>query len=186
MVKRALIWGGAIAAVIVATAGLMIFATAGATVFRVEGDRLYMSGPMTGASPERFEMLVEQHPGLTTVVFGDMADVADITALIQNGYRIRGLGLVTEVTAGARIEGDAVWLILGGVERQIGDRAEIVLRDWGGAALDREAAAHEERRRYVADMLGDDAFYWRSLDGAASGHVMTGLEIEDFGLATDG
>ncbi|WP_375550241.1 hypothetical protein [Rhodophyticola porphyridii] len=186
MARRVLFWGLGLVILGAATAGLLYFATAGATVFRVEGDRMYMSGPMTGASPERFEMLVEQNPGLRTVVLGDMPGAADITALLQNGYRIRRLGLTTEVAPGARIEGDAVWLVLAGAGRQIGAGAEIVISDWGGAALAEDDVAHEERRRYVTDMLGGDAFYRATLDAGAEGRLLTGEDFSRFGLVTGG
>lgn len=182
MLKRLLIWGGGLAVFVLATGGLLYLATAGATQMRVEGERLYVSGPMNLATVESFEGLIEHHGGITTVVLGDLPQVDEITHVVLLGYRVRGLGLNTEIAPGAEVVGPAVWLFLGGVEREMGAGARLVVNDRGGAALAREDAGHEEQRRFVQDMLGEDAFYWATLEPGP--RVLSAEEIARYGLVT--
>lgn len=182
MLRRLLIWGGGLAILVAVTGGLLYFATAGATQMRVEGERLYISGPMNLATVEGFEGLVEHHDGIATVVLGDLPEVDEITHVVLLGYRVRGLRLNTEIAEGAEVVGPAVWLFLGGVERRIGEGARLLVSDWGGGALAREDAAHEEQRRFVQDMLGDDAFYWATLQPGP--RALSAEEIARFGLVT--
>ena len=182
MARRLLVWGGGAAALVAATAALLYFATAGATQMRVEGDRLYISGPINLATVEGFEGLAEHNESIATVVLGDLPEVDEITHAVLLGYRVRGLRLDTEVAPGAEVAGPAVWLFLGGVERRIGAGARLVVSDWGGGARAREDAGHEEQRRFVQDMLGGDAFYWATLE--PGGRALSAGEIERFGLVT--
>ena len=191
MAKRGWIWAGAGAALVAATAGLVAFATLGAASFRVDGTAMILEGPLSGASVERFEMLVEQHPELQTLVLGNVPGTSDITALVQKGYRVRSLGFDTVVAPDAVVEGDAVLLFLAGNERVLGEGAALVVSDWShggvmGSALAADAPAHEERRRYVADMLGEDGFYWFSLEAVTGGapHRLNRAEIAEYGLET--
>ncbi len=186
MARRGWIIGGGVVAGAAATVGLVAFATLGAASYRVEGARLILEGPVSGASAERFEMLVEQHPGLSTLVLQDVPGTSDITALVQKGYRIRALGMDTVVAPDATLAGDAVLLFLAGNDRRLGEGAALRVANWSPDALAQDAPAHEERRRYVADMLGDDAFYWFTIEAAGHGesHQMSGAEIADYGLET--
>lgn len=182
MLRRLLLWGGGLALLVAATGALLYFATAGATQLRVQGDRLYINGPMNLATVESFEGLIELNPDVRTVVLEDIPSADLITTVIQHGYRVRGLGLATEIAPEAEVAGDAVWLYLGGAERRMGPGSRLVVSDWGGGALAEEAPAHEERRRFVEDMLGDDAFYWATLAGGP--RALSMAEIERFGLIT--
>ena len=182
MLRKLLIWGGGLVVLVAVTGGLLYFATAGATQMRVDGDRLHISGPMNLATVESFEGLIEHNSGITTVVLGDLPRADQITHVVLLGYRVQGLRLNTEVAPGAEIVGPAVWLFLGGVERRIGEGARLVVSDWGGGALAREDAGHEEQRRFVQDMLGDDAFYWATLEPGS--RVLSAREIAEFGLVT--
>jgi len=85
ILRRAFLWLGGLAAVVAATGGLMWFATSGAAHFRVDGDRLYLSGTLNLAGNERFETLIEENSGLTTLILEDIPGGADITASLQKG-----------------------------------------------------------------------------------------------------
>ena len=189
ILKRAFLWLGGLAAVVAATGGLLWLATSGAAQFRVEGDRLYLGGTLNLAGNERFETLIEENPGLTTLILEDIPGGADITASLQKGLRIRNIGLRTAIASGATVVGDGVYLFLAGVERTMGAGATLQLEDWAlqglrAGDMARDAPAHEERRRYVTDMLGDDALYWMMVDD--TGRVIGADEAARLGLLTGG
>ncbi len=186
---RAAIWIGGLVVLVAATAGLLWLATSGAAQFRVEGERLHISGQLTLASTERIDTLVEQTPGLTTVVLGEIAPDSDMTAILQKGALIRVLGLNTDIEDGVTLGLPGTYMFLGGVARRLGADQSLSAGDWmtnvgPASALSPEHSAHSERRGYVEQMLGDDAFYWFSLDAAPvdGARVLTALEIDTYGL----
>jgi len=189
IMKRAFFWLGGLAAVVLATGGLLWFATAGAAQFRVEGDTLYLSGTLSLAGNERFETLMDENPGLTTLILEDIPGGADITASLQKGYRIRNFGLRTAIAPGAVVAGHGVYLFLSGVERRMGAGATLLLEDWAlqglrAGDMARDAPAHAERRSYVMDMLGEDTLYWMMVNDA--GRVIGADEAARLGLLTGG
>ena len=50
----------------------------------------------------------------------------------------------------------------------------------------RDASEHEANRKYIADMLGDDAFYWFTIYAAPADDIywMRPDEIVEYGLLT--
>ena len=175
------IWLCAAVVVIAATAGLLWLTTASSAQFQVDGERLIVSGQLTLASTDRLDTLLEENPGLTTLVLGDISGESDATSLLQKGLVVRGAGLSTEIAAGVTLAGDAVYLLLSGVERKLGEDAEVAVSDWqtrvGPASLlPRDHPAHQERRDYVQRRLGSDAFYWYMLEGTGDPVRVTDLE----------
>ena len=55
-----------------------------------------------------------------------------------------------------------------------------------GSSYPPSSSEHDLTRDYIADMLGNDAFYWFTLQAAPSDeiHEMTAAEIARFGLLT--
>ncbi|MEM7722894.1 MAG: hypothetical protein AAF376_11005 [Pseudomonadota bacterium] len=191
--RRVLIWLGGAVGVSAATGALLWMVTAGAASFQVDGSRLIVSGTLTLASTERIDTLVEQTPGLTTLVLGEIGEDSDATALLQKGALIRSLGMTTLVAPGVTISGPAVFLFLGGVERRLGEDAEIAVSDWQtnvgpASALPADHPAHAERRGFVARMLGGPDFYDFMIGAAPVGgaHRVTDQQVAEFGLVTGG
>lgn len=191
--RRVLIWLSAVVGVSAATALLLWMVTAGSASFQMDGSRLVVSGTLTLASTERIDTLVEQNPGLTTLVLGEIGEDSDATALLQKGGLIRSLGMTTLVAPGVTVSGPAVFLFLGGVERRLGEDAQIVVSDWQSAvgpasALPADHPAHAERRGFVTRMLGAPDFYDFMIGAAPVGgaHRVTDNEISEFGLTTGG
>jgi len=183
------IWMGAAVVVIIATAGLLWLTTANAAQFQVDGYRLTVSGQLTLASTERIDRLLEEFPELSTLVLGEIAPESDPTSMLQKGLLIRGAQLSTEVADGVTLAGDAVYLFLAGVGRELGDGAGIVVTDWqtqvGPASLLAEDhPAHQERRDYVQRMVGSADFYWATLDAGADGRALSLDELRAFGVLT--
>ncbi len=161
------------------------------TNFRVAGTVLLMSGVITSATPREFEQIIRANPQIRTLVETDVEGSVDDAAMIRMGYRVRQLGLETRLYADSEIFSGAVQLFLAGVERSMIRGAVIGVHSWrnsrrDGAEYPRDSREHALNRQYVEDMLGDDAFYWFTLQAAPSEliHVMTDREIARFGLLT--
>lgn len=162
------------------------------TQFNVEGDTLYMSGEINSKTLNQFETLMDQHPNVTRLVVLDVPGSIDDNSMIQLGYRVRELGLNTHLDADSQIYSGGVDLFLAGVQRTMETGAIWGVHSWSDGtnqATDypRGAPEHEQNRLYIQRMLGDDAFYWFTIEAAPAEeiHVMSGEEIRRFGLLTD-
>lgn len=159
--------------------------------FDVAGDRLFISGEITSATPPAFARALAENPQLRTIVMQDLPGSIDDEAVLEMGYLIRDRGLNTHLEADSGIYSGAVDLFLSGNQRTMVRGAEIGVHSWAdgfgeGSAYPREAREHRANARYTRDMLGSDAFYWFTLQAAASHeiHVMSAGEIARFGLLT--
>ncbi|AHM04730.1 hypothetical protein roselon_02403 [Roseibacterium elongatum DSM 19469] len=161
MARKLLIWALGLIVAVGGTAALLVFATSGATTFRVEdGTRLHVEGKITGASTERVTNLLEQHPGLSEVVLGDIPGTDDANWLLAIGYHFRNAGLSTRAVG--TLDNDAILLWLAGTERRI-DGGRFRVSDAAGARdlglpFDRSDVAVAERRRFALAILGDEGF----------------------------
>jgi hypothetical protein len=185
-----IIWMGAAVVVVAATAGLLWWSTESSAQFQVDGTRLSVSGQLTLASTERLDRLLEEFDGLETLVLGDIAPESDPTSMLQKGLLVRGAGLSTEVAGGVTLAGDAVYLFLAGVDRQLGEGAALVVSDWqtrvGPASLlPMDHPAHQERLDYVRRMVGGEDFYWVTLD-AGEGTPISEADLTALGVLTAG
>lgn len=162
------------------------------TEFRVEGDTVLMSGDINSKTLDQFEAVIAAHPNIKTLVELDVPGSLDDDTMIALAYRVRELGLNTHLTSSSAIYSGGVDLFLAGVRRTMEPGARIGVHSWSDGqreAVDypRDAPEHEQNRRYIEDMLGDDAFYWFTIYAApADGiHEMSAIEIERFKLLTE-
>lgn len=162
------------------------------TKFQVEGDVLIMNGEINSKTLDQFENIIEAHPNIKTLREVDVPGSLDDDTMIPLAYRVRELGLNTELLATSKIYSGGVDLFLAGVNRVATEGAEIGVHSWSDGvkeAVDypRDAPEHEANRAYIKKMLGDDAFYWFTIEAAPADdiHVMTREEIEEYGLLTE-
>jgi hypothetical protein len=161
MGRRLAIWLAVLLFVGGGTFGLISLAMSGATEFRVEDERrLVIEGPITGASTERVQRILEQNPGLEEVVLGDIPGTSDLNWLLAIGYLFRQNELATRAVG--VLHNDGILLLLAGDPRVI-DGGRLVLtgdalarRD--GLPVDPRPVTLAERQGYVARMLGDAGF----------------------------
>ena len=153
----------------------------------VEGDTLTISGPVSGAATERLERLLEQTPGLSRVVLGDLPGTDDLSWLVGMGYLIRNAGL--ETVAEGEIVNDAILLVLprasaGDGRGPAGACARTRWRGGWARPVDRRPSATAERARYLERVLGDAALaeFEAEMRGSRDEHVMSGDEMRRFGL----
>ncbi len=161
------------------------------TDFRVEGDKLYMSGLINSKTQAEFEEVYAANPGITTLVEEVVEGSVDDDAMIKLAYRLRELGINTHLLADSEIYSGGVDLFLAGVERTMESGAVVGVHSWSDQfkeATDypRDAPEHEQNRKYIEDMLGDDSFYWFTIEAAPADEIyeMNNTEIVTYGLLT--
>jgi hypothetical protein len=183
--------GIAAAVVLVFVAGgfaLIRLAGAGATEFRLDGPVLHISGPVTGASAERLQRLLEQNPGIEVVSLGAIPGADDVSWVAGMGRLIRAAGLETRVVG--PVVNDGIFLFLGGTVRSVDGGSLILQSDavqrQAGVATDASVAADADRQGFVAAMLGGAEFadFMAETRAAQDTYVLTGDDIARFGLET--
>jgi hypothetical protein len=162
------------------------------TSFTVSDNQLFMSGEINSKTLGQFEDVIEANPKIDTLVELVVPGSLDDETMIALAYRVRELGLNTHLTAKSEIYSGGVDLFLAGVERTIEQGAIIGVHSWSDGKRDaadypRSSPEHENNRKYIERMLGDDAFYWFTIYAApADGmHNMTTSEIAEFNLITN-
>lgn len=145
--------------------------------FFVVNARLLVRGDVIRRTPKVFAEVLDLNPQVTTVVLQDMRGPHNADAIQSIGRDLRARGLGTALQSDSAVYGGAVDLFLSGVSRSMVEGAEIGL---GGAV------PSAERRGYLEDMLGSDAFYGFALRSSPAGgiHIMTQDEITQYGLLT--
>ncbi|WP_299843199.1 alpha/beta hydrolase [uncultured Roseovarius sp.] len=160
--------------------------------FRVDGERLYLSGEINSKTLEQFKAVIAANPRIKTLVELDVPGSVDDDTMIALAYRVRELGLNTHLTANSVIQSGGVDLFLAGIRRTMEPGARIGVHSWSDGSRDaweyrRDDSVHEQNRRYIENMLGDDAFYWFTIYAATADdiHMMSEAEIRKYGLLTE-
>lgn len=162
------------------------------TTFLADGPLLFMSGVITSDTLDQFEDVIADHPQMTTLVECIVPGSADDDTMIALSYQVREMGLRTHLTSQSQVASGGTDLFLAGVQRTMVAGADIGVHSWSDGENDaadfpRTSPEHDANRDYIADMLGDEAFYWFTIYAAAAAdmHWMTGVEIADYGLLTE-
>lgn len=162
------------------------------TEFQVDGTVLYMDGTINSKTLAQFEHIYTQNPQIKTLVELDVPGSLDDDTMIALAYRVRKLGLNTHLTAKSSVYSGGVDLFLAGVNRSMEQGAKIGVHSWSDGKLQaqdypKDSPEHEQNRKYIADMLGDDAFYWFTIRAAPADaiHEMTDQEIKRYKLLTE-
>lgn len=166
------------------------------TEFKVDGAIVRMNGVINGKTYDQFMELHKRNPQITTLHEENVPGSVDDDTMIKLGYYIRAQRLNTMLGCNSEIHSGGVDLFAAGVERTIdcADAAttpDIGVHSWGGAGTNasdfpKDAPEHEQNRKYIEDMLGDDAFYWFTIYAADADdiHIMSRAEIDKYGLVT--
>lgn len=192
--KRVLIATGVLAVGAGVLLGPGVFAQDGCdpTEFTVQGDVVILNGEITSDTLDQFEDVMDDNPQITTLREGVVSGSCDDETMIALSYLVRDMGLDTELLSDSEVYSGGTDLFLAGVNRRMEQGAIIGVHSWSDGTNDaidfpRASPEHEMNRRYIEDMLGDDAFYWFTIEAApaAGMHNMTAAEIEKYGLLTE-
>lgn len=162
------------------------------TTFVADGPFLFMSGEITGDTLDQFEDVISDNPQIETLVACIVPGSSDDETMIALSYLVRDMGLHTHLTSQSQVASGGTDLFLAGLKRTMVAGADIGVHSWSDGINDaadfpRASPEHDANRDYIADMLGDDAFYWFTIYAASAAdmHWMTAAEIVQFGLLTD-
>lgn len=162
------------------------------TEFKVDGNKLFMQGIINSQTLEQFEEIYSAHPKIDTLVELKVDGSIDDDTMIALAYRVRELGLNTHLTSTSEINSGGVDLFLAGVTRTMEAGAKIGVHSWSDGTKEakeypRNAPEHEQNRRYIEVMLGEDAFYWFTIYAAPADdiYIMSNEEVLQYGLLTD-
>ncbi len=161
------------------------------TEFEVQDQFLHMNGEINSQTLKQFEAIIAENPQITVLVKQVVPGSMDDDTMIALAYRVRELGLNTHLTSQSAIYSGGVDLFLAGVERSMEEGAIIGVHSWSDGSKEateypRGAEVHEKNRKYIEDMLGDDAFYWFTIQAAPADdiYIMNADEILEYGLVT--
>lgn len=161
------------------------------TEFTVKGDRLFMNREINSQTPGQLKKILDKNPHITTIVEQVVTGSNDDEVLFPMARMVRKRGLNTHLTSKSIIYSGAVDFFLAGVKRTMERGAKIGVHSWSNGFKDakdypRDAREHEMNRKYIADMLGKDDFYWFTIYAApAAGiHEMSEDEIIQYKLLT--
>lgn len=159
------------------------------TRFTVDGETLYMQGEINSKTDEQFEEIYAANPQIKTIVECVVPGSLDDDTMIPLSYRVRELGLNTHITSTSDIASGGVDFFLAGVNRSMEQGAKIGVHSWSDGINEakdypRDAPEHEANRKYIEDMLGDDAFYWFTIYAAPAADIyyMTSEEVVQYGM----
>ena len=161
------------------------------TTFTVDDDLLFMSGEINSQTDTQFAEVIAANPQITTIVQCIVPGSLDDDTMIPLSYQVRALGLNTHLTAQSQIASGGVDLFLAGVTRTLEAGADIGVHSWSDGAREakdypRNSPEHVANRDYIAEMLGNDAFYWFTIFAAPADDIywMTPDEVTQFELIT--
>lgn len=99
--------------------------------FRViDGKRAAIVGPTNRMSPQYFEAMLRDNPGLEVLEMIEAPGTSHDIANLQVGRAIRSAGLRTHVPNGGSVRSGAVELFLAGTTRTMDDHAEFAVHSW--------------------------------------------------------
>lgn len=161
------------------------------TQFEIRGESVWMNGEINSQTYDQFTQLVVENPQITTLVEEIVPGSMDDDTMIKLAYFVREQGLNTHLTTHSQIDSGGVDLFLAGVERTMEQGAHIGVHSWSdgtreAADYSKDSPEHEQNRKYIEDMLGNDEFYWFTIYAAPADGIyeMTDAEIEEYGLLT--
>lgn len=162
------------------------------TTFEVRDNELWMNGEINSKTYDQFVAVLAENPQITTLVEEIVPGSLDDDTMIKLAYFVREQGLNTKLLAHSAIDSGGVDLFLAGASRTMERGAHIGVHSWSDGVRDaadypKEAPEHEQNRKYIEDMLGDDAFYWFTIYAAPANGIyeMKEAEILQYGLLTE-
>ena len=161
--------------------------------YTVEKTNLYMDGILNSNTYTQIKRILDQNPQIDTLILVDVNGSIDSDNTMDLGYLIRERGLNTHLIHGSFIVSGGVDLFIAGVERTMEGNPRVGVHSWStffssvdGQDLPADDPAHEIFVKYHQDMLGNDEFYWFTLNAAPSSdyYYMTEREMRQYGLLT--
>ncbi len=159
--------------------------------FAVEGQRIVANGEIDGQTLDAFEEVVEQNPGVRTLVLNHVGGSVDDEANVVFSRIVRDLGFKTVVPSNGLIASGGTDLFLAGEQRILEKGACVGVHSWAAGDftatdLPRSDAEHDRYISYYEDIGIDPEFYWFTIEAApANGmHWMNAQDVTRYGVVT--
>ena len=160
--------------------------------FDVRGRLLFVKGVINTGSHDRMYHILEDEPGVHTVVLTYVPGSADDEVNLELGRLLHEIGMTTYLPAQGEVASGGTDLFLAGVQRIVERGALIGVHSWSsdgaeaGDMLPRDHPEHELYLSYYRDIGIDEAFYWYTLQAAPSEgiHWMTEEEMTLYAIYT--
>lgn len=161
------------------------------TRFHTEGNKMFLMGLLNSNTLAQMNEALVAQPEVDTLVFTAMPGSIDDETTFAVGRLIRQRGLNTHLLSNSAIASGAVDLFLAGTNRTAERGAQIGVHSWSDGErqakdIPRESEEHRLNADYIADMLGNEAFYWFTIYAAPADEIqfMNEFEIREYGLLT--
>lgn len=147
----------------------------GSSQLNIEGDQATLSGSLGANTYTQINGLIDDHPGVQTLVLDQIEGSLDDAINMHTGRLIRNAELATRVTASSRIYSGGVDLFTAGHRRLWEAGAVVGVHSWccendkPADELGRDHPAHGPQLAYFRDMLGAQNgpdFYFFTIESA--------------------
>lgn len=145
---------------------------------------LFLLGTFDSYTADMVIQKLESNEGVERVVFTANGGSNDDRDTLRLGRYIRAQELHTHLITDGVAASGGVSLFLAGVERSVGAGAFVGIHAWAQCSrnasgyqcrsateFERDDEVHDLHRDYIVEMLGDDAFYWFSINAAAHNSI---------------
>ena len=161
------------------------------TTVSVDGKNMYILGLLNSQTKDILVNSLNNNPEVTTLIFTANPGSIDDETVFSLGQYIRNNGLNTHLLNDSVIASGAVDLFLAGNSRSMEKGAQLGVHSWSDGRAEateypRDDPAHHANAGFIAEMLGDDLFYWFTITAAPADDIywMNQQEIERFGILT--
>ena len=170
----------------------------GQTTIYVEGENLYLLGTFDDYTTDRVIKILEDSSHVTRIVLTANGGSINDRETLRLGRYIRSHNLNTHLIAGGVATSGGVSLLLAGKNRSVGKNTFLGVHSWNQCShkeeselnckqatdFDRQSDEHDLHRDYIIEMLGNDTFYWFSIESAPhnSIHWLSVEELINFGV----
>ncbi len=164
------------------------------STFTIQGEYAYMSGVTTADTIRQINILVNDYPDVTTIIFESVEGTYDDNSNIEVCRVIRNSGLNTYLPSTGEVASGGVDLLIAGVERTVENGGKVGVHSWSDGTIDNAlelGSDHPEHQLYIdfyTEMTLPDpsGFYYFTLNQADADdmYYMTHDELVQYGVIT--
>ena len=150
------------------------------TIISVVDENLYLLGTFDDYTADRVIKILKRNSLITRIVLTANGGSIDDRETLRLGRYIRSHGLDTHLITGGVATSGGVSLLLAGKNRSVGKNTFLGVHAWNQCSrneenelnckqatdFNRQSDEHDLHRNYTIKMLGNDTFYWFSIESA--------------------
>lgn len=169
----------------------------GLTTVSVVNENLYLLGTFDDVTAQYVIKVLENNPQVQRIVLTANGGSINDQETLRLGRYIRSQRLDTHLISGGVAASGGVSLLLSGYNRSVGENVFVGVHAWASCSgkesqstcrsateFERDDDAHDLHRDYIQEMLGEDGFYWHSIESAShdSIHWLSEQELKQFNV----